>query len=174
MNRRVGYGVAAVATGFTFYYAIPIGVAIISLGEICPYSPSGTSFCADGPSSADTIQLPAAVSSQLKTGKLCHEPGIRYAGTTAEGAKVCFTLSHDQSRWVEIGFRFVRISGCANSTTGSTYYAGPELLARPGRLRVHEFTATIRGSRASGMLGDSEVCGAKRFAWIARRVPRRS
>jgi hypothetical protein len=171
MNRRVGYGLAAVATILTLYYAIPIGVAIISLGEICAYSPSGTNVCASSSSSDDTIQLPSAVSSQLKTGKLCHEPGIRYAGTTAEGAKVCFTLSPDGSEWLEVGFKFVRASGCPNSTTGSAYYEGPEPLARPGRLRVHEFTATIRGSRASGMLGDAEVCGKKRFPWIARRVP---
>src|SRR6476660_4147125 len=25
------------------------------------------------------------------TGKLCKEPGVRYAGTTAEGVRVCFT-----------------------------------------------------------------------------------
>jgi hypothetical protein len=177
MNRRVGYGLAAVATALTFYYAIPIGVAIISLGEICPYSPSGTSLCATSSadtSSDDVIPLPASVSTQLKTGKLCHKTGIRYAGMTAEGAKVCFTLSPDGSEWLEIGFRFVRASGCANSTTGSSYYEGPEMLARPGRLEVHGFTATIRGSRASGMLGDSEACGTKRFPWIAGRVPRPS
>lgn len=174
MNRRVGYGLAAVATILTLYYAIPIGVAIISLGEICPYSPAGTTLCASSSSPEATIPVPAPVSSQLKTGALCHKPGIRYSGTTGEGAKVCFTLTPDRGTWVEIGFRFVRASGCANSTTGSTYYEGPELLARPGRLKVQEFTATIRGSRASGLLGDSGVCGEKRFPWIARRVPRPS
>lgn len=48
MNRRVRYGIGtaaligALAAG---YYLAPIGMAIISLGEICLYSPAGTNLC---------------------------------------------------------------------------------------------------------------------------------
>src|SRR5206468_199907 len=105
-----------------------------------------------------------------KAGELCKKPGIRYAGKTAEGAEVCFTLTPDGSKWVEIGFKFVRASGCPDSTTGRTHYEGREPLAGPGRLTTDGFTATIRRTRASGVLEDSEVCAGKRFKWSARRV----
>jgi Tol biopolymer transport system component len=109
-------------------------------------------------------------------GKLCKKPGIRFAGTTAQGAEVCFTLTPDRSKWVEIGFRFVRASRCPHTTgttytTGKTYYEGRDPLTRPGRITAPGFTATIHGARASGVLEDSETCKGKTFKWSARRAP---
>src|SRR5439155_13850346 len=104
--------------------------------------------------------------------ELCKKPGIRYAGTTAEGAEVCFTLTLDRSKWVEIGFRFVPASGCPHMTTGEKYDESGDLLTgRRGRITAPGFTATIRGARASGVLEESKICGGKTFKWSARRVP---
>lgn len=36
MNRRVGYALAVLASALTVYYAAPLFVAVIRLGEICP------------------------------------------------------------------------------------------------------------------------------------------
>ena len=121
-----------------------------------------------------TGRRPPVARPPTKAGKLCKKPGIRYAGATAPGAEVCFTLTTDRSNWVEIGFRFVAASRCAHPTgtrTGKTYYGGREPLAGPGRIVVPGFTATIHGARASGVLKDSGVCGNKVFRWSARRAP---
>ena len=108
-----------------------LGLAIISLGEICAYSPLGTGLCVRSTPTKPDQQPASAV------GNLCKESGIRYDGMTAEGAQVCFTLTPDRSKWVEIGFRFVRASGCPTGTTsGRTYYEGSELLTVPGRIAV--------------------------------------
>jgi hypothetical protein len=178
MKRRVQYGAAAVAGLLAAYYATPFLLIIISLGEICPYSPSGTSLCAQDTSApTKTGPLPLPRTSPEPVGaRLCKEPGIRYAGATAEGAEVCFTLSPDRTQWVEIGFTFVPASGCPHkagttSTTGKTYYEGPDPLTGPGRISVSGFTGTIRGARASGVLEDPEICGTKTFRWSARRAP---
>jgi hypothetical protein len=176
MNRSVGYGLAVVATIVTLYYVIPFFLAVISVGEICAYSPAGTGLCAQSSATPQTAGPLAPITSQTSpepdTEKLCKEPGIRYTGRTNEGAKVCFTLSSDRSKWVEIGFTFVRASGCPDSTTAaSAYYEGPQQLAGPGQLTAPGFRATIRGSRASGVLEDSDVCPGKRFKWSAGRVP---
>jgi hypothetical protein len=185
MNRRVGYGLAAVATMLTLYYVIPLFLAVISVGEICAYSPAGTGLCEEGPPTLQTSGPfapitgpetvpgePGSVDGSKTSPELCKEPGIRYTGRTREGAEVCFTLTSDRSKWVEIGFTFVRASGCPDSTTaGRAYYEGPEPLAGPGRLAAPGFRATIRGSRASGVLEDSDVCPGKRFRWSAGRVP---
>ena len=89
-----------------------------------------------------------------------------------EQGSVCFTLSSDRSDWVEIGFTFVPASGCPDSTTaGKEHYEGPQPLAAPGRLAAPGFRARISGSRAAGVLEDSEVCPGKRFKWSAGRVP---
>jgi hypothetical protein len=125
--------------------------------------------------SSESSSSPPVPRPSSAVGKLCKKPGIRYAGTTAQGAEVCFTLTADRSKWVEIGFRFVRASGCTHSTgttysTGKTYYEGRDPLTRPGRITIPGFTATIRGARASGVLKDSEVCGSKTFRWSARRA----
>jgi hypothetical protein len=190
MNRPLGYGLAVVATTLTLYYGIPLFLAVISLGEICAYSPAGTGLCAEGSPTPQTSGSLAPITSpgsapgepgsvddsktspELNTAELCKEPGIRYAGRANEGAEVCFTLTSDRSSWIEIGFGFVRASGCPDSTTaGRAYYEGPEPLAGPGRLAAPGFRATIRGSRASGVLEDSVVCPGKRFKWSAGRVP---
>jgi TolB protein len=116
---------------------------------------------------------PAAPQPSSAGGKLCKKSGIRYAGTTREGAEVCFTLTPDRSKWVEIGFRFVRASGCphtAGTTTAKTYYEGQVPLSHE-RITIPGFTATIRRGRASGTLKDPEVCGSKTFKWSARRAP---
>jgi hypothetical protein len=109
-----------------------------------------------------------------REGTLCKKSGTRYAGATAEGAEVCFTLTTDRSMWVEIGFRFVPASRCPHTTgtgTGKTYYEGRDPLTGPGRIVVPGFTATIHGARASGVLADSETCKGKTFKWSARRAP---
>jgi hypothetical protein len=120
---------------------------------------------------ADELDFVASPKAQEPdTAALCTEPGIRYAGKTAERAEVCFTLTRDRSMWAEIGFRFVRVSGCPDETTGKTYLEGPELLPRRRRISVPGFTATIHGARASGTLEDSRICGKKTFQWSAREV----
>jgi hypothetical protein len=101
---------------------------------------------------------------------LCNRSGLRYAGTTAEGAEVCFTLTPDRSEWVEIGVRFVPANGCPNSATGTVHKGGPLALSA-GRFTTEGFTATVRGDEASGELSDDEICGSKTFEWDARRVP---
>src|SRR5437867_4293696 len=106
MNRRVRYGIGSlwVAVGLLVaYYALPLFLAIISLGEICAYSPLGTNLC--GVSS--TPPAPRASPDPV----VCKEDGIRYAGTTAQGAEVCLTVSRDGTELVETGFSFVRASG---------------------------------------------------------------
>jgi hypothetical protein len=139
MNRKVRYGgigIGLVVVLLVAYYAIPVGLVIVSLGEICPYSPSGIDLC-----------------------------------SRSARAPVCFTLTRDRSKWVEIGFRFVRASRCpttTGTTTGQTYYQGREPIAAPGRIVARGFTATISGARASGVLTDPQVCGNRMFKWTAR------
>jgi hypothetical protein len=172
MARRVGYGIAVVVGLVGAYYVMPLFVAIISLGEICPYSPAGTNICARSSSAPTRVALPGLPTSFEPTeAKLCKRSGIRYTGTTAEGAKVCFTLSPDRSKWVEIGFKFARASACPHDATGEKYYVGSDRLTGPGQIAVAGFTATIRGARASGTLEDSDICGSKTFKWTARRAP---
>lgn len=102
---------------------------------------------------------------------LCKKPGIRYLGSTYVGAEVCFTLTRDRSKWVEIGYKFVRASGCPGGRTGRSYVEGsPEPLLDSARIRAPGFTATLHGARASGVLGEPDVCGSKSFAWTAQRV----
>jgi len=153
------------------YYVIPVFVVVISLGEICPYSPSGIGLCSQ---SAPTKPGPAAAAARPASalGKLCKKPGIRYAGTTPQGTEVCLTLTRDSSKWLEIGFRFVPASGCPHAgATGMSYYEGSEPLTTPERISVRGFTATIQGAQAEGVLEDSTVCGNKTFKWTAHRAP---
>lgn len=102
---------------------------------------------------------------------LCKRDGIRYAGTTDEGAEVCFTLDPDGTAWIEIGFSFVSASGCPNDGTGTTYIEGPIPVDASGRIDLPGFEAMIRGSAASGVLEDSEICPGRNFEWSARRAP---
>lgn len=153
-------------------------MAIISLGEICLYSPAGTNLC---PRDNNTIYVtetgpPPTVVLGAATPN-CKEPGIRYTGTTPQGAQVCFTLTPDRSMWVEIGFTFVLASACSlgeggnEDVTGETYLGGTHPLVAPGRIAAEGFTATIRGARASGLLSNEKVCGNKRFKWSASQAP---
>lgn len=104
-------------------------------------------------------------SSSPPAGKLCGQPGIRYVGGTT-GVRVCFTLTPDLGKRVEIGWRFGRASGCPagrDQRFWEPVYDGYELaLDSPGQITEPDFTATIRGARASGVLG--------RFRWSARRA----
>ena len=123
---------------------------------------------ASAPTSSGPPPAPST-SPEPVAAELCKQPGIRYAGATAEGTEVCFTLTSDRSKWVEIGFRFDRASGCLG--TGEKYYAGPIPLASPGQINERDFAATIRGARASGVLKESVVCKGKTFQWTAHRLP---
>jgi hypothetical protein len=131
-------------------------MAIISLGEIYPCSPSGTTMCARS-SSAPASSIPSLPPKALEPGTaaLCTKPGIRYAGATAEGAEVCFTLTPDRSKWVEIGFRFVRASGCPlktgeGCTTGKTYLEGlsPSSVVEWSAFRASRPRSALRGHQA--------------------------
>ena len=104
------------------------------------------------------------------TAALCNKSGLRYAGTTAEGAEVCFTLSPDRREWLEIGVSFVAASRCPRSSTGTRRTNGPLPFTAPGRLAMDGFAATVRGDEASGVFSDEDICGRKTFKWTARRV----
>jgi hypothetical protein len=102
MNRRVGYAIGssgAVVGLLAAYYALPLVLVVISLGEICPYSPFGTNLCGR---SRQTHTPPALRIRELVA---CKEDGVRYFGTTPEGAEVCFTVSSDGSEVIETGLR---------------------------------------------------------------------
>lgn len=111
----------------------------------------------------------------------CNRDGIRYAGTTAQGAEVCFTLTPDRSAWVEIGFTFVQASNCQDMAEGTVVIpVSPTPLNGPGRIEIPalyapaSFTATIHSddvTKASGVFADSTICPGKKFKWNARLQP---
>jgi hypothetical protein len=109
------------------------------------------------------------------SGDLCVKPGIRYDGTNAQGVRVCFTLSADRSKWVEIAWRFDSKSGCPGGSqsgwAGASSLDWGDTLADPGQIAEPGFKATIRGARASGVLEDRDVCAGKTFDWKARTAP---
>src|SRR5438874_177784 len=116
MNRWVGHGMGSlgVIVGLlATYYALPLVLAVISLGEICAYSPLGTNLCGgpSGPPRVPTIREVVA----------CKEDGIRYIGRTPERADVCLTVSSDGRELIETGFSFVRASGCPNGALGAVH-----------------------------------------------------
>jgi hypothetical protein len=104
--------------------------------------------------------------------KLCKKKGIRYSGSTAQGGEVCFTVTDDHKKLLEVGFTFVPANRCPEMATG-TFRAGGE--AGPTVTRVHVrssgFTGTIEGAEASGILQDWDICKERTFAWRAHRVP---
>jgi hypothetical protein len=152
---RHGFGASVV-------YGVGASVAVVVLG------PLTAAYFVTGDSSAPTAAA----------GPLCTKPGIRYVAKTDEAVSVCFTLTPDRSRWVEIGWEFGRASGCPYdhryppppSFGGSSYDDGDTLTA-PGRIVMPGFTASIRGARVSGVLEDSAICAGKTFRWNARRAP---
>lgn len=103
---------------------------------------------------------------------LCKRDGIRYAGTTAEGAEVCFTLTLDGRELVETGFSFVGASSCPDGAEGTVLSGYRGTIDPAGHFEIPEgLTATIYGVRASGVFEDSDICPGKKFEWSARRAP---
>jgi hypothetical protein len=124
------------------------------------------------PTEAEARSVATGTTSEPTASKLCKRVGIRYAGMTAQGAEVCFTLTRDGSALVESGFGFVEASHCPGGATGTDHNFYPGRVDASGRVRnSHGFTATIRGASASGVFEDPAICPGKKFAWTARRQP---
>ena len=114
----------------------------------------------------------AVPTSKPSTSKLCKRNGIRYAGTTAQGAEVCFTLTPDGRALVETGFSFIRASGCPDEAEGTVHSGYPGAVGPSGRIENPDgLTATIRGASASGVFADQTICKGKKFEFSARRRP---
>jgi hypothetical protein len=115
---------------------------------------------------------------------LCKKPGIHYKGTTAEGVKVCFTLSPDGRDLIQNAWIFARNSGsgCTGIPRGHLDTATLDN-HRTGASGQHfdagELTGTIRDaegsllSTATGELSDEYDCPGKTFKWTAYRTPSR-
>jgi hypothetical protein len=104
--------------------------------------------------------------------KLCKRKGIRYTGATAQGGDVCFTVTPDHARLLEVGFTFVPANRCPEMATGTFYVkgeAGPTVTRT--QVRSSGFTGTIEGAEAWGVLQDWDICKERTFEWRARRVP---
>jgi hypothetical protein len=174
LARHGGIG-ALVAVGLLgAYYAIPFVVAVASLGEICPYSPSGTKFCGSRGGPAVTTQTLSGPelrhAKRLLGGKLCKQRGTRFVGAAENGVRVCFTISRDRRR-VEMGFSFVAASGC-QADSGTASRDVPGTVDRSGHFEDSDGNAiTIRGDSATGMFVDSYVCPGEEFDWTAHRTP---
>ena len=97
----------------------------------------------------------------------CKKAGIRYAGRSASGVAVCFTLIPDTRTWLEIGYLALRPKNCPGVNVGAYFPQSFPGIA-PGQLLSDFFTARIRGGRASGTIHDSSFCNGKRFAWTGR------
>jgi len=176
--RAGGIGALAISAMLAAYYAIPLGVAVISLGEICPYSPLGTSLCGGGEQSGrvTTGTISDAEFKRIQrqfSGGPCKKKGIRFTGKTTDGAKVCFTLSRDGRHWLEMGFTIVEASGCgADAGSISTESSPPGTVDPSGHFKDPDGnTATIRGATARGVFVSSEACPGLTFAWTAHRAP---
>ena len=143
------------------YYALPVALAVISLGEICAYSPLGTNLCGSSKQSEKHRELVA-----------CKEDGIRYVGTTPEGADVCFTVSSDGREVIETGLSLVRASACPSGELGGVYGNSPAIVDSFGHFFESDtgLRATIRGAEASGVFAAAEICAGKTFRWTARRA----
>ncbi len=101
--------------------------------------------------------------------RLCRKPGIRYVGTTAQGIKVCFTLSDNAKAIVENGWNYGRESACPLATGTTVWTGDSETLEVPGHIADNTgLTGTIRGAKASGVLTDTLSCPGKKFTWAAR------
>jgi hypothetical protein len=111
-------------------------------------------------------------SSARPPSKLCKRKGIRYSGATAQGGEVCFTVTQDHTRLLEVGFTFVRANRCPEMATGTFYFkgeAGPTVTRK--QVRSSGFTGAIEGAEAWGVLQDWDICKERTFAWRAHRVP---
>ena len=103
---------------------------------------------------------------------ICKKDGIRFLGSTAQDAEVCFTLAPDLKSLREVGFALVPASGCPETATGTVYAegeGGPSVTGE--QVRSSGFTGTFRGDGAWGVLQDWDICKERTFAWQARRVP---
>jgi len=104
--------------------------------------------------------------------RLCSERGIRYAGTTAQGAEVCFTLRSDGRKLLETAYKFVGASGCPRQASGTVRSDFPAEVAPSGRfVNPDGLAGRIRGTTAAGVLEDAAICPGKRFRWTATRRP---
>jgi len=169
MNRRLRYaiGLGAVVGLVAAYYALPVALAVISLGEICAYSPLGTNLCG----SSKQSEKPRAPN--IREVVACKEEGIRYVGTSPEGAEVCFTVSSDGREVIETGLSLVRASACPSGELGGVYGNSPAIVDSFGHFfdSGTGLRATIRGAEASGVFAAAEICAGKTFRWTARRAP---
>ena len=103
---------------------------------------------------------------------ICKQDGIRFLGSTAQNAEVCFTLAPDRKSLREVGFAFVPASGCPKRRPGPSMAEGEGGPSVTGdQVRSSGFTGTFRGDRAWGVLQDWDICKERTFAWQARRVP---
>ena len=119
----------------------------------------------------ETSSKPFPATKPAQTG-LCKREGIRYSGMTAERGEVCFTVTRDHRRLLEVGFTFVPANRCPEMATGTFYAdgeAGPTVTR--DRVRSSGFTGDIEGTEATGILQDWDICKERTFAWRARRVP---
>jgi hypothetical protein len=98
----------------------------------------------------------------------CKRQGIRFTGRANPGVKVCFTLSSDAKSWLEIGFLSAGAEGCPGGPS-AVYEPGPYERSAPGQIIFDDFTATVEGATASGVIENRYFCRGKRFTWTARR-----
>lgn len=100
----------------------------------------------------------------------CKEAGIRYAGKTASGVEVCFTLAPDGKGWLEIGFRLLRGKRCPNPPA-AIYLPEPFEGTNSVRLDFANgdfITGRIRGERAAGVIKQADFCRGTKLDWGAR------
>ncbi len=121
---------------------------------------------------AKTSSEPPPKSHARSASKLCKREGIRYSGTTAQRGEVCFTITEDRKRLLELGFTFVPANRCPEMATGTVYTqgeAGPSVTST--QVRSSGFTGALQGAEATGVLQNWDICKERTFAWRARRVP---
>ena len=127
------------------------------------------------PEPAEPARNPAPPPDTMTTrskSAICKLAGIRFLGSTAQNAEVCFTLAPDRKSLREVGFAFVPASGCPESATGTVRGKGEGGPSVTGdQVRSSGFTGTFRGDRAWGVVQDWDICKERTFAWQARRVP---
>ncbi len=95
--------------------------------------------------------------------KICKRRGIRYVGSTAQRGEVCFTVTRDHKRLLEVGFAFVPANQCPEMATGTIHAegeAGPAVTR--DRVRSSGFTGDIEGAVATGVLQDWDICSGER------------
>jgi hypothetical protein len=116
----------------------------------------------------------------------CTSPGIHYVGTTDTNTAVCFTLTPDGKRLLEIGFgASTSCSGRSSSTLVDNKFEGvlPEL-GTHGRIdevagipdkqgneaAAFLFRGNITGAAASGVISNRGFCDSLKVRWTARRL----